>query len=50
MRLHNERYARGEETFIVELNQFADMDTFEFAAIYTGRKDVKATKQCKGQI
>lgn len=35
---------------MVELNQFADLDNIEFASIYTGRKNVKATNKCNGQI
>ena len=36
VRTHNERYEKGEESFEVELNQFADLDNVEFISIYTG--------------
>lgn len=48
---HNERYAKGLETFDLELNHFADMDILEFKEIYLGlKKSVGVTKECKGTI
>jgi hypothetical protein len=47
---HNARHAAGKETFEVALNQFADMDNFEFSSIYIRRKDVSVTKKCNTKL
>lgn len=41
--MHNHKYEKGEESFEVELNQFADLDNIEFMSIYTGYKKSKIT-------
>ena len=47
---HNARFAKGLETYDMELNAFADMGIEEFSAKYLGLKKVGITKQCKGSI
>ena len=47
---HNARFAKGLETFDVELNKFADLDRFEFKALFTGLKKNKITQECTGTI
>lgn len=51
MKEHNTKFERGEETYDVELNKFADMDNLEFKAMYTGlKRKAQATTACTGQI
>lgn len=57
VKAHNKRYDAGLETFNVELNKFADLDRFEFKALYTGlnrrseRTEAKGiTSKCTGEV
>ncbi len=47
---HNKRHAAGLETYEVEMNKFADMDTEEFKAKYLASSPVKSatTTKCTG--
>lgn len=48
---HNARFEKGLETFDVELNMFADLDRFEFKAIYNGlKRRSEVTNKCTGEI
>jgi len=48
---HNAKYARGEETYDMELNEFADLDNQEFSAKYLGlKKNVGLTTKCTGSV
>jgi cathepsin L len=46
---HNQKYNNGEETYELEMNQFADLTSEEFGARYLGyNADLKTTSKCTG--
>jgi cathepsin L len=45
---HNQRHQAGLETFDLEMNEFADMDTDEFAAKYLIKYPETVTSKCSG--
>lgn len=51
VKTHNKRFEKGLETYEVELNKFADLNSEEFKATYLGLKKRSATTdECTGSV